>query len=458
MRKITLTPILALFLCATTFAQAPGEYEAAINVNAKNLRAIGDEAIAGRKLAEQREADAVAKLNAAELALSKATDDLTALKVEVDALRAQVVALNAELAKLRPGTQPAPAPYTVKLGGDIQAAINAATAGATVTVAPGTYKQSLIINKAVTVIGTGVTLDGGDSLPFALDVTAGTAKGFKVTRYSGDYESSNAAVRVRKGGTVDGLEIYANIATGIGFPAGSHGARLLNVHTHDNALSGFSGTQSSGVEIVNLRANGNNRGHAKFAGRNATEPTHWNANGSLNGWGYHFNKLSRNDGLTITNPTIAEDNGNSLWFDGGNQGYHVLGGVIGGKGLSLHLELGPPLGTRRSLVQGVRFNSKVSIGECRAVDLDGCTFAAGAILELRAMNGLTGGRPTKTYANTETHVVLGDINITRCIFEGGSAVNQVSTGSGSIRTSGTSAAEMLKTGVLTVKASGNVVK
>ena len=65
-----------------------------------------------------------------------------------------------------PVPAPAPAPVatcTVSAGGSIQAAVNAAPSGATVTVCPGTYRERVTITQSITLQGVGnPVIDGAD--------------------------------------------------------------------------------------------------------------------------------------------------------------------------------------------------------------------------------------------------------------------------------------------------------
>ncbi len=127
----------------------------------------------------------------------------------------------------------------------IQAAINAASAGDTILVSPGTYGSITSPNKAVTIKSTGNALntfiDGGRARPCAIlnahdgskpsDTVIG---GFSLILNTHDYSEQSNTV-------IDGFTLRNGYGNGAGNPGGAVAGTLLNCIVRNNEGGGYAG-------------------------------------------------------------------------------------------------------------------------------------------------------------------------------------------------------------------------
>jgi hypothetical protein len=447
--------ILLLTLCAPSLAQTTtpeGERDLAKDA-VDRLYSIGQSAIERMKQAQEAEKVATAKATDFELANAKLTADLATAQKTIDE---QYRLLH---------------PFTVRVGGDIAAALKAAKPGDVVTIEPGTYaKVTATVPTGVTLDGAGkVTLDGGQTVQTALSVS-GIAKGVTATNYSSEFESNRAAVVLLAGGTVDACHVDANAGTGIGIPAGSHGAKLTNSTANRNGLNGITGTASDDVQIVNVEQRANNQGHAKFAAIAKADPTHWVLDGDKGALkpSYHLNKFTQMNRLLVDGLTSLDNRGPALWLDADNRNSVIRNSTLGAgvtfglvPPISLEIELSTGLNGATTLVENVTFvkgdGPALTIGESRNVTVKGCSFPGYA--EVRAQDGTKGGRPVRSrFTNNQVVFVLpGNITFTGNTFDGQQRPNELSA-NGAIRPSGPSMDDAKVRSQLNFSASANVAK
>jgi hypothetical protein len=174
----------------------------------------------------------------------------------------------------RSGSDSAP----VTVSNSIQAAINAASPGGTVDVVPGTYDESVTVNKSVTVDGPNAGLDGASTArgPEAV-VTSGlqivadnvTVDGLQVEnagrdgiRFGPDTVPSNVTIQNSVVTNVTGTVGGKSAANGIQFQFGSPVDQTAgNIQILDNEVSDISSPDTSGETDaigVNVLPRGNN--------------------------------------------------------------------------------------------------------------------------------------------------------------------------------------------------------
>lgn len=156
-------------------------------------------------------------------------------------------------------------PYTT-----IQAAINAAVSGGTVTVGSGTYNEAITINKPLSLVGANVgvnpvtssrstesVIDASGKGTFAVTVTAAnvTINGFTITGAHGTNSSPYSASGGITGPSgVDGLQIVDNIITGNYNGIWELGGTTLTIAQNiirDNSAAQFGGSCFGGRPYCN---------------------------------------------------------------------------------------------------------------------------------------------------------------------------------------------------------------
>lgn len=429
MKRFTLTLILSLLVGSLAFA---GEVESLRTVSA----------------AQAAELTALRPVNNAQAAeLDALRPELVARRAQVDKLVEQLVTLQAQL--------DGRAVTIVKPGESIQSAVDK---GNDVTVMPGVYAQSFKSTKAITISGYGATLDGGEKLTWAVDAGAATVKGFKVTHYASDFESASAAVRVRKDGVIRDLDVDGNVGTGVGIPAGSHNAQVINCRMRGNGYSGLSGTASNGVRIVGGELRDNNAGHVLNLARAAAEPKHFVA---VDGKGYvkvgfGFQKFTKSDGLLVDGLVSLDNRGCAFWLDADNHNFTfrncTFGGSIAFAGTvptALQIELchGPGLIENNHFVKTA--GPSLAINESSGITGKGNTFDAGCWAEFRALTtDGQAGRNTSTIEGGDQLIRLERNTLTDNTFIAGKNVNAVAK-DGSIRPStNVSAMDLVKAAIV----------
>lgn len=397
--------------------------------------------------------------------------ELMALRPENVALRQEVTALRQPAAATQPATRPTTVPTTnpatrpatlpvttiVKPGESIQFAIDSTPNGGTVLVQPGIYVQSFKVDRPLTVSGYDAVLQGNETLPYGIDATAATVKGFKVQRFRSKYGSADSAVRVRLGATAQDLIVANNVGSGIGIPVGSHGARLLDCRSNANGYSNIRGTESDDVLIQGGDYTGANVGHVlnvEQANAEQKDGFFLNPQGlGIVSPGFDLNKFTRMNRMRVVGATFGGSFGEGLWFDVGNRKVDIVGCTFRGGyrvrnsekiqsyaafGLFIEYNIGP------FSVTGCTFDksegSALAVAETSDVTVAGNTFNKGANMELRAMRykGKDGkvfpGRPHTTRDGVSFVLQLKNILIERNTFADGRNVNAVTTG-GSIHPS-----------------------
>lgn len=165
---------------------------------------------------------------------------------------ADVIAMAAAFAGvevIRIGEPGDPATFVVLDGMSIQAAINAAEAGDTIVVGPGTFAGNLTVGKSLTILGAneGIAGDGTrgaeSAITGVIDVQAGNVviDGVAVLQ-GGTVLGQNAGIYVRPGGS--GLTVENTLFERSGSPDGFRGiltetGAVTDVTIADNAFSGW---------------------------------------------------------------------------------------------------------------------------------------------------------------------------------------------------------------------------
>ncbi|SDL66874.1 hypothetical protein [Maricaulis salignorans] len=149
--------------------------------------------------------------------------------------------------------------FYVYAGMSIQAAVDAADAGATIIVGPGTYDEDIVIDKAITLLssdGAATTIINGQNGALGaieVDPNAGavqigaTGQGFTVQGNNGNGAIENAAIYLQ--GDQDGITIQGNIIEARGDAAllSEYAAAVTNLLIDNNEFTGqtFEGAQPS---------------------------------------------------------------------------------------------------------------------------------------------------------------------------------------------------------------------
>ena len=184
--------------------------------------------------------------------------------------------------------------------GSLQAIVNAAAAGSTVTAPACTYRETVTINKPLTLVGYGATIDGANVRTRWLVVTASdvTVEGFTM--------QAAAAGAVQSGSLdVDGVNRFT--ARNLVLRGGSYaGLRLWFGTGHRVEGSTFSGAPSLGIigwHVASTVLTGNHIAGNNTAGFNAG----WEAGGV---------KLGESSGVTFSDNEVDHNAGKGFWCDG----------------------------------------------------------------------------------------------------------------------------------------------
>lgn len=248
-----------------------------------------------------------------------------------------------------------PNPFSVKnlttnvTYGTIQAAIDAATGGDTLTVEPGTYPGAVLLNKDLTIQGSGATSTVVTSAGTVFSISAagsgssvsgigttGGARGFNL----------NSVTNV----LLDEVSSTGNTSFGVNFDGASADVTLRDSSFSTNGSSGIkvgSSARVSDLAIDGCTVNGNLFGLYAADGSSGT----YSANAQLDG-------ITVNNGTTFSNNSskgIYIESMNDGLFDGitvANSGTGITGGT--GSGIDINLKYADytNLTIRNSLVTG----------------------------------------------------------------------------------------------------------
>jgi parallel beta-helix repeat protein len=217
---------------------------------------------------------------------------------------------------------------TVLPGGSIQAAINAAHSGDTVSVKDGTYHEHVVVNKAIILTGEsmkGTIIDGGGN-GYTVDVTASNVviSGFTIT--NGDVgivlESSssnnsitgNTVTNNNWGGIFLGSS-SGNSVSGNNLTANNNYGILLWSSSH-NSITGNTVTNNNNFGIY-LQSSSNNN---TISGNNVT-----NSN-----WGISLDSSSSN---SISRNTIETNTYEGIELDDQSSSNSIIGNTIKANGV-----------------------------------------------------------------------------------------------------------------------------
>ena len=218
---------------------------------------------------------------------------------------------------------PGPSPSACKAPSilSIQAAINAASAGSTIYVCPGTYSESLTINKPLTLLGAQygsdartrsgleTVIDGTGGVTYTSGATSGTLDGFTLNGYTGS-TGEIVASNVGSGWTfakdivdVSNGGIYLN-TNGIADPAPS----LISDDEFVQATPSWANSGDFGQAVLVWGNTGNNITISNNAFENLSGPgAGINTSGGLN-CGSTPSAATFSDNLTISSNSFV-DNG-----------------------------------------------------------------------------------------------------------------------------------------------------
>jgi hypothetical protein len=198
------------------------------------------------------------------------------------------------------GTKPTPAPprATVPCGSSLQAKINAASSGATISLGSCTYHEAITISKPITIVGP-IVVDG-DNARGGISVRASnvTLDGLTVRRArTGEYVGAvnvqgASSFTLRHAKVRDSSTICVAIA-------GGSGHRILNSELSNCGKEGFffNAVKSTLVQSNSIHGN--------------------NARGAYNpGWEAGGGKAIQSTGLTFRANRAYSNNGPGLWCDG----------------------------------------------------------------------------------------------------------------------------------------------
>lgn len=218
-------------------------------------------------------------------------------------------------------------------GQTIQSQINAATSGATVTIAAGTFNESVVINKPLTLQGTnpGTTIS-----PLS-------GNGITVT-------ASNV--------TINNLTVTGAPGNGIS-ASGVSNLKITSVHSDVNTGSGAQLTNVATVKVLNSTfSNNTDEGYNTLGGSGDTlSGVTASGNGSgTNGSGVNIKGVA---GAYLQNTTASSNHVHGLSIGDGANGVTVIGGTFNGNGQSGNAATG---GGINVVAQGTKITSVVSLG------------------------------------------------------------------------------------------------
>lgn len=194
--------------------------------------------------------------------------------------------------------------------GAIQAAVNAASPGATVTIQPGTYDEKVTVNKPLTLLGAQHGVDARSGRPGAAESIVDGADLGGGQRTTSFYVTANDV-------TIDGFTIEnatsANqFGAGVLLGAGTSGAHVLNNIFQNNIVGLFLSNASATDQAVikdNLFQNNNAAGPS---GGTAIYSDQFVAGGALNDVLIDSNEITGNSnagiGIATTDPTKPASN------------------------------------------------------------------------------------------------------------------------------------------------------
>jgi len=228
---------------------------------------------------------------------------------------------------------------TITVGGSgaqytsIQSAINAASAGDTITVNGGTYKENVNVNKAVSLVGSGtpiVSPSSGDA--FTITASGASVTGFKVTSGKNGFTLSHVSNVLVKGNTITGLSsgdgvymTYVDHSTVTGNNADHNYFGIEMYDSKFNTISGNTLNVNHEIDIymervsdsivkgnnVGNNPNENNQGGDGIGQRYGTNMT---IDGNYVGKHYYGIKVYLSNKTTVQN-NIAEYSGCNIRFD-----------------------------------------------------------------------------------------------------------------------------------------------
>jgi parallel beta-helix repeat protein len=189
---------------------------------------------------------------------------------------------------LLPGVQAAD--ITVNSGDSIQDAIDAASPGDTIFVNSGTYNEEILINKQLTLTGSGWPMLDGTGLGFSTDVVTIAADGV----YFEGFDVRNA--------------------TGSGIMVESQNADIVGNRFSNDGVAGINLNGASGAPISGTTVSGNEVTHnpwygirLRYADDNIISGNNASSNGAVWGDGYGIYLLYSNDNV-ISENTVTDNN------------------------------------------------------------------------------------------------------------------------------------------------------
>jgi len=293
----------------------------------------------------------------------------------------------------------------------IQAAINAASNGDTITVAAGTYAENVTVNKGVSLVGeSGAVLQGaGSGNGFLIQAAGVTIEGFEIRNYAigirsyggpGNYgnlvvrnanihnNTQNGMLLVHDTFSLVSLEsctIANNLQNGIGI---ANGATLGALNMSDTLVTG---NQSSGIYIASAGTTINggsienttmssNRYQGFFIENGVTLNDLTISGGALEGNQFGIvTKTSTIHNLVVTGVAVRNNTGSGLTFTGTVDGLTIEGCIFEGNPWE-HLDLGLGwMGTTNLvdvLIKGNIFND----GPWTSILIQAATFAVGNVV------------------------------------------------------------------------------
>jgi len=204
----------------------------------------------------------------------------------------------------------------VPAGGNIQAAINAAGAGATIQLSAGTYTgQSFQLQSGDTLAGAsggGTVLNGnGMSQPMT---SANGATGITVSNLTvTGYQTPSQQGAIHTGANWSLLNVTATGNGAAGAYIGGVSNLVQGGSYSNNGQEGLAGSQADGSKIIGITADNNNAAGAYDPGFEA---------GGM--------KITETNGLTISGGTFQNNNGPGIWGDLNDQNWTVTGNGVSG--------------------------------------------------------------------------------------------------------------------------------